>query len=55
MKKNSCIYIFGRKSFLGENNRIGDKPLIFEMDKFESVDIDEEIDFYIAEKCINLI
>ena len=49
-EENSCIYIFGRKSFLEKNNRIGDKPLIFEMDKFESVDIDEEIDFYIAEK-----
>ena len=49
-EENSCIYIFERKSFLENNNRIGHKPIIFEMDKFESIDIDEEIDFYIAEK-----
>ena len=49
-EENSCIYIFEKESFFENKNRIGKNPLIFEIDKFESVDIDEEIDFITAEQ-----
>jgi CMP-N-acetylneuraminic acid synthetase len=32
-----------------KNNRIGYNPLLFEMDRDEAWDIDEEIDFRVAE------
>ena len=48
-EENSCIYIFSRKSFLENKNRIGKKPTLYPIDKFESVDIDEEFDFLLAE------
>ena len=49
-EENSCFYIFSRKSFCENNNRIGAKPSLFPIDKFEAVDIDEEFDFLFAEK-----
>jgi CMP-N-acetylneuraminic acid synthetase len=49
-EENSCIYIFSRRSFLGnERRRIGKRPLMFEVLPKEAWDIDEEIDFEIAE------
>jgi CMP-N-acetylneuraminic acid synthetase len=48
-EENSCMYIFSAKTLRERYNRIGDRPLIFEMDRIESTDIDEEEDFVIAE------
>jgi CMP-N-acetylneuraminic acid synthetase len=48
-EENSCIYIFSQDSFLKSNNRIGESPLMFPIDRFEAVDIDEEVDFLLAE------
>lgn len=48
-EENSCIYIFSRKVFEDEKNRIGRNPMMFPMDPYESVDIDEPFDFSIAE------
>jgi len=48
-EENSCIYIFDRESLLKRNNRIGARPLMFEMDATESWDIDDGADFQIAE------
>jgi CMP-N-acetylneuraminic acid synthetase len=49
-EENSCIFIFSRGSFLGdERRRIGKRPLMFEVFPKEAWDIDEEIDFEIAE------
>jgi len=48
-EENSCIYIFSGKSLLGSGNRIGKKPLMFEIDPIEAWDIDEETDFILAE------
>jgi len=48
-EENSCIYIFNRKSFLDNKNRIGKNPNLYPIDKFESVDIDEEFEFLFAE------
>jgi CMP-N-acetylneuraminic acid synthetase len=49
-EENSNIYIFSRTSFCRSGNRrIGLRPVMFEMDKLEAVDIDEEHDFILAE------
>lgn len=48
-EENSCLYIFERSSMIERHNRIGNRPFLFEMDAHEAVDIDEEIDFKIAE------
>lgn len=48
-EENSCIYIFSRDAFNKCKNRIGLNPLMFPIDRFEAVDIDEEFDFTISE------
>ena len=48
-EENSCLYIFSRKSFLKKKRRIGENPFMFEIPREEAWDIDEEIDFEIAE------
>ena len=48
-EENSCIYIFTRPSLLERHNRLGEHPFLFEMDAMESWDIDDELDFAIAE------
>lgn len=47
--ENSSIYIFTKKSFLENNHRIGKNPIMFEISREEAWDIDEMIDFKIAE------
>lgn len=47
--ENSNLYIFERKAFFEEDARITSKPMMWEMDPFEAVDIDEEHDFRMAE------
>lgn len=49
-EENSNLYIFSRTSFYNNNkNRIGKKPQMFKINKLESVDIDTEEEFIIAE------
>lgn len=48
-EENSCIYIFNRDTLEKKHNRIGERPLMFEIDPTEAWDIDEELDFKIAE------
>ncbi|MBA7704710.1 CMP-N,N'-diacetyllegionaminic acid synthase [subsurface metagenome] len=48
-EENSNLYVFSRKVLEGHHNRIGERPLMFEIDKMETWDIDEELDFEIAE------
>jgi CMP-N-acetylneuraminic acid synthetase len=52
-EENSCIYVFSRQSFKENRNRIGKNPYLFTTDRFESVDIDEEYDFLLAETLMN--
>ena len=54
-EENSCFYIFTKQSFLNNQSRIGMKPLMFEIDKIESTDIDEKEDFIIAESLNRLL
>jgi CMP-N-acetylneuraminic acid synthetase len=48
-EENSCLYIFTRENLEKRHNRIGERPLMFEIDSVESRDIDEELDFRVAE------
>lgn len=47
-EENSCIYIFSRQTLITKRNRLGDRPLMFELTPQEAWDIDEEIDFEIT-------
>jgi CMP-N-acetylneuraminic acid synthetase len=48
-EENSCLYIFSPEVLQKRHSRIGERPLMFEIHREESIDIDEEIDFAIAE------
>jgi CMP-N-acetylneuraminic acid synthetase len=48
-EENSCLYIFTKDMLEARSNRIGEQPLMFEIDRIEAWDIDEELDFEIAE------
>ena len=48
-EENSCLYLFTRENLARKHHRIGDKPLMFEIDADEAWDIDEELDFEITD------
>ena len=48
-EENSCLYIFTKDTLVARHNRIGERPLMFEMDRNTAWDIDEELDYQIAE------
>jgi len=48
-EENSCIYIFTRENLSRRRSRLGERPLMFEMDAAEAWDIDEELDFAITD------
>ena len=48
-EENSSLYIFTRNIIESRHNRIGERPLMYEIDPLEALDIDEEHDFRIAE------
>jgi CMP-N-acetylneuraminic acid synthetase len=48
-EENSCLYIFNRENLITKRHRIGDHPLMFEIDSDEAWDIDEELDFEICD------
>ena len=53
---NSCIYIFSKESFVkSEKHRLGQNPYFFEMDEIESIDVDYERDFILAEKIFEVL
>ena len=52
---NSNFYINSKEFFLMNRNRIGKNPFFFKVPKIESLDIDEEEDFIIAEAVFNHI
>lgn len=48
-EENSCIYIFTRQALLEHQHRVGSNPLLFPIPAQEALDIDEELDFQLAE------
>ena len=47
--ENSCLYLFTRELLDERGTRIGSNPLLFEIDRDEASDIDEEQDFRMVE------
>jgi CMP-N-acetylneuraminic acid synthetase len=55
-EENSNLFIFSKKSFIeNQHNRIGKDPLLFELTKLESIDIDYEEDFRLAELLMGVL
>jgi len=48
-EENSCIYLFSRQTLEVRRNRLGERPMLFEIPASEAWDIDEELDFLIAD------
>lgn len=53
-EENSNFYIFSKSSFMATERRIGLSPCIYEVNKLEAFDIDEEEDFLLAESAYML-
>jgi CMP-N-acetylneuraminic acid synthetase len=49
-EENSCLYLFTKETFLKRKNRLGERPLLFEIDASEAWDIDTELEFQICEQ-----
>jgi CMP-N-acetylneuraminic acid synthetase len=52
-EENSCMYMFTRDTLFSHRNRLGERPLMFEIDTAEAWDIDNELDFQITEFLFN--
>jgi CMP-N-acetylneuraminic acid synthetase len=48
-EENSCLYLFSSESFCATGARIGEKPIMFETPRLESIDIDTPDDWLVAE------
>ena len=48
-EENSCLYLFTKETLFEKRNRIGERPKLFEIPAGEAWDIDEALDFKIAE------
>ena len=48
--ENSCLYLFERGGFMKRGNRIGERPLLFEVGAQEATDIDDEQAFALADR-----
>ena len=53
-EENSCMYIFTRSHLTARRNRLGERPMMFEIDPLEAWDVDNEVDFSIAEMMLNI-
>lgn len=54
-EENSCIYIFKGADLLRRHQRIGERPMLFEMPAMESLDIDDEHDWAMAAALMPLV
>jgi len=54
-EENSCLYLFHKDTLHRDHARIGKRPWLFEIDRYEAVDIDEEVDFRLAEELFKLL
>lgn len=48
-EENSCLYIFTKQILLERRNRLGERPMMFEIEAAEAWDIDNELDFAITD------
>lgn len=54
LEENSNFYIFSRSGFADTRKRIGRRPILFEMDPLEAVDIDTPEEWKLAEALLAL-
>lgn len=52
-EENSCIYLFTKKSFGIKKHRIGNSPHMFEINREEAIDIDDEFEFELVNDIMN--
>jgi CMP-N-acetylneuraminic acid synthetase len=52
-EENSCIYLFTRENLVTRQNRIGERPMLYEIEASEAWDIDEELDFLIVDTLLS--
>jgi len=52
LEENSVCYLFTANSFAKTGARIGERPTLFETPRLESVDIDENSDWFMAESLL---
>lgn len=48
-EENSNFYVFTKESFYQNEKRIGSNPYLYDMSRIESIDIDDEFSFHLAE------
>jgi CMP-N-acetylneuraminic acid synthetase len=48
-EENSCMYLFTRENLVKKHHRIGERPFLFEINRDEAWDIDEQLDFEITD------
>jgi CMP-N-acetylneuraminic acid synthetase len=48
-EENSCFYLFTRGTLLERHHRLGHRPMMYEIDPKQAIDIDTELDFHICE------
>jgi CMP-N-acetylneuraminic acid synthetase len=53
-EENSCMYIFTRQNLLTRRNRLGERPMMYEISAAEAWDIDEEMDFAVVDTLMKL-
>lgn len=53
-EENSCMYIFTRQHLTARRNRLGERPMMFEIDPQEAWDVDDEVDFNLTEMMLKL-
>ncbi len=53
-EENSCMYIFTRQTLISRRNRLGERPLMYEISAAEAWDIDDEIDFAVVDTLMKL-
>jgi CMP-N-acetylneuraminic acid synthetase len=49
MEENSCLYVFDADTLRRRGNRIGERPLLYELSGAEAWDIDDELDWIVVE------
>ena len=47
-EENSCMYLFDPDTLLRTGNRIGERPLLYPIDRHEALDIDDEHDWEVV-------
>jgi CMP-N-acetylneuraminic acid synthetase len=52
-EENSCLYLFTRQTLAERRNRLGERPMMYEIDPAEAWDIDNELDFLITDALLS--